>query len=1094
MTPLERIRRLAVMLAAGLVLCLPGPALAQVRVWEGTLELPTDEEGPPDVNPPFDLFQGGRFNYPYTLREDITGRQTTVRYKALYLENEHLKLIVLPELGGHLYTCIDKANGAEMFYANRSIRKARIGYRGAWAAYGVEFNFPVSHNWVSMSPVDYALASNPDGSASIWVGNVDRPYAMQWRVELKLSPGRSLLEQNVALYNRSALRRRFYWWNNAAARVKDDSRIEYPMRYTAAHGFADVDTWPVDQKGVDLSLVGNHLDGPVSRFSHGSREAFMGVYHPWSQAGVVHYSSPEDAPTKKIWSFGGDADGLDWRRALSDDQSAYVEIQAGLFRNQETYGFLEPQESIRFSEYWLPVRGTGGITRANPDAVIHLARNGAQDSAVVDLSFAVNVTRAVKGGTLRIKEGDRVLHAQPFDLTPAQVLNSQLRALPASGRYALEILDASGHVLVTHTEDDWDFLPDAEIKTGPQPRQATPPAEARSDGDFVAAGDEQERNGQLLAAFENYRQGLERFPDSYGLLTAAGRLALTLQRPEQAASQLARAQARVSNDPEVQYYLGLAQLALGHESAARTQWENAQILGPFRPAARLELARLDARAGDLAQALARLQGALGEAPDAVRLGGLEVALLRRLGNTAEARARLGAWQRLDPTGNLLRNEAAKLGPGDAELWVHLAGNPERVLDVVEDYLSLGFFDDALELLARRYPTGAAVMAEAGTLAPQDHPLIGYYRGYCRERAGASGAADYQLASTLSTRYVFPSRASTLPVLKAALASNPSDATAHFLLGSLLLSGGRSEEALAEWQETRRLNPRLPVLHRNLGLTLLHARGDAQAALAMFLEGMAVDASNRALYEGADEAQSLLGAPVTERIQMLERYPDKAALPPLLVQKLALALAEAGRAEEAEGLFAKRYFPREENGTNVRQVYLEVRLLHAQTLAGSGRADKAVSILQTLEEPVTGLDFTRDGLSAFVEGARVQHKIGEIYAACGRPADARDHWQRAVKAEDWPYQKAVPAYLAVRQLGGADEASARAELQASLERSQDFLRGTAFPGIATYAQGLHLRALGRESEAQERFRRVFLLPDKRLSHFLSRRALEAHDPL
>ncbi len=1094
MTPLGRIRCFAATLVAAFVLWWPQPALAEVKVWEGTLELPTDEEGPPDVNPPFDLFQGGRFNYPYTLREDITGRQATVRYHALYLENEHLRLIVLPELGGHLYTCVDKANGAEMFYANRSIRKARIGYRGAWAAYGVEFNFPVSHNWVSMSPVDYALSRDPDGSASIWVGNVDRPYAMQWRVELKLSPGRSVLEQHVALYNRSAVRRRFYWWNNAAARVKDDSRIEYPMRYTASHGFTDVDTWPVDGKGVDLSLVGNHLDGPVSRFSHGSREAFMGVYHPWSKAGVVHYSSPEDAPTKKIWSFGGDPDGIDWRRALSDDRSAYVEIQAGLFRNQETYGFLEPQQSIRFSEYWMPVRGTGGITRANPVAVILFARTGAAGAATVDLSFAVNVTRAVPGGTLRIKDGARVVHSQRFDLTPAQVLRREMRGLPAKAQYTLEVLDAAGHVLVTHTEDHWDFVPDSEIKTGPQARRGSPASDARSDGDFAAAGDEQERNGQLLAAFESYRQGLECFPESYGLLKAAGRLAFTLQRPEDAAVQLAHALGRVSNDPEVQYYLGLAQAALGNESAARTQWENAQILAPFRPAARLELARLDARSGNFSQALATLRGALAEAPDAARLGGVEVALLRRLGNTTEAQQRLEAWRRLDPTGNLLRNEAAKLGRGDPHLWAHLAGDPERVLDAAEDYMSLGLFDDALELLARTYPTGAGVMAEAGTLAPQDHPLIGYYRGYCRERAGGSGQADYRAAAALSTRYVFPNRASTFPVLKAALAADPSDATAHFLLGSLLLSGGRSEEAIAEWQQTRGLNPRLPVLHRNLGLTLLHARSDAKGALEMFLEGLSVDAANRALYEGADEAQSLLGAPVSERIQMLERYPDRAALPPLLVQKLALALAEAGRAEEAEALFANRFFPREENGTNVRQVYLEVRLLHAQALGRAGRADDAVAILQTLEEAVPGLDVTRDGLSAFVEGARVQHKIGEIYAACGRDAEARDHWQRSLKAQDWPYQKVVPAHLAARRLGGADEAAARSELEGSLERSQDFLRGTAFPGIATYAQGLHLRALGREPEAQERFRRVFLLPDKRLSHFLSRRALEAHDPL
>ena len=145
-------------------------------------------------------------------------------------------MTVLPDLGGHVYSCIDKANGAEMFYANGAIKKARVAYRGAWAALGIEFNFPVSHNWATVSPVDYALRREPDGSASIWVGNVDRVYGMQWRVALTLRPGRSVLEQQVDLYNRSDTRHRFYWWNNAAVRVWDDSRILYPMEFTASHG------------------------------------------------------------------------------------------------------------------------------------------------------------------------------------------------------------------------------------------------------------------------------------------------------------------------------------------------------------------------------------------------------------------------------------------------------------------------------------------------------------------------------------------------------------------------------------------------------------------------------------------------------------------------------------------------------------------------------------------------------------------------------------------------------------------------------------------------------------------------------------------
>ena len=113
-------------------------------------------------NPPFDLFTVGRFNYPYPLRDALTDRRERVRWRSLHLENEYLRLTVLPDLGGHIYSCLDKRTGREMFYANTAIKKALIGYRGAWAAFGVEFNFPVSHNWASMSPVDFAVAERGD--------------------------------------------------------------------------------------------------------------------------------------------------------------------------------------------------------------------------------------------------------------------------------------------------------------------------------------------------------------------------------------------------------------------------------------------------------------------------------------------------------------------------------------------------------------------------------------------------------------------------------------------------------------------------------------------------------------------------------------------------------------------------------------------------------------------------------------------------------------------------------------------------------------------------------------------------------------------
>ena len=180
-----------------------GPAPA--RAWEGSLALATTVEGPADPNPPFDLFAGERFNYPYALRNALTGTTRVEHYRALFLENEYLKVTVLPELGGHLYSCLDKISGREMFYANKTIKKALIGYRGAWAAFGIEFNFPVSHNWMSMSPVSSAIVSNADGSASIWVGDVNAVFGSSWRVELRLRPGRAVLEQHTTLANQSDL-------------------------------------------------------------------------------------------------------------------------------------------------------------------------------------------------------------------------------------------------------------------------------------------------------------------------------------------------------------------------------------------------------------------------------------------------------------------------------------------------------------------------------------------------------------------------------------------------------------------------------------------------------------------------------------------------------------------------------------------------------------------------------------------------------------------------------------------------------------------------------------------------------------------------
>ena len=990
-TPRGVSARLALILLAAVTLAASpsarrpqGPAPAQLpqpaRAWQDTITIPAYEDGLPDPNPPFDLFQTGRFNYPYTLRTNLTDKRVDKAWRALWLENEYLKCLVLPDLGGHLYGCTDKRNGQQLFYANPSIKLAAIAYRGAWAAFGIEFNFPVSHNWMTVSPVDFATTTAPDGSASVWVGNIDRPYGMQWRVQLTLRPGRAALEQHTSLYNRSDVRHRFYWWTNAGVEVWDDTKILYPMEFTASHGFTVVDTWPIDSAGHDLSVVGNHKYGPVSRFSHGSREPYMGVYHPRTKSGVVHYSSPIDLPSKKVWSWSSDADGLDWRRALSDNNSAYIEIQAGPFRNQETYGFLEPQQTLRFSEYWMPMLDLGGLSRATPDALLNLSR--AQEAGgAVTLTVALDVMRPLTAARLEVADGARRVLDERVDLTPATVFRRHVRGQASAGTYSVRVTEASGALILEHTEGVYDYAPRGEIRPGPQPPMQPPPSGRGTDGDAVAAGMQQELDGQLLAALATYREALKRFPDSLDLQRSAGRLMVGLKQYDAAVPLLTRALARVSNDREMAYYLALAQQELGRTRAATINWELAQQYGPYRAAALFNLAASTCRDGAREQALGLLGRAIEAEPDGVRAGAMEVALLRAAGRMDEARRRLAHWQAIDPMNSLLRVESGRLGAGDTALWAHLAADPERIVELAVDYMRFGLYADAVALLGADYPSGPSVVAEPGMPRPEAYPLIAYYRGYCQKQLARDGAADYASAARMPTTYVFPHRPMSIAVLNDAVAANPKDATAHFLLGSVYLSGGMIEPAMKAWEQARALNPAIPTLHRTMGYTLL-ATGDVDKSIGVFREGMQYDAANVGIYTGLDQALTRAGRPASERADAILAYPDQKVLPASLVYKLAIALAEASRFDQAEAQFQGRFFPREEGGINVRQIWLEVRARRAAALAANGGCAEAMVIVNGIAAPVPSLPFTKDGLDAILARPKLREMTDGVRTACG----------------------------------------------------------------------------------------------------------------
>jgi Flp pilus assembly protein TadD len=848
------------------------------------------------------------------------------------------------------------------------------------------------------------------------------------------------------------------------------------MRFAASHGFTEVQPWPVDSSGRDLSIIRNQTDGPVSLFVHGSREPFMGVWNPHTNSGTVHYAEYDALPGKKTWSWGVDADGLDWRKALSDNDSAYVEVQGGLFRNQETYAFLEPRRTIEFSEYWMPVREIGGITCANLNGILALNRDES------NLAVAFNSNQPIPSATISVLAGDKQVWTGRADLLPEQAFAQHVPIPDANEKYTIEVRDRSGNLLMQQTEDQYDWAPISDIKVGPQKSYKIPARENRTEDDWLQLGEKQELNGELLIAWQTYSDLLKKNPESYAGLKAGGRLAVTLLHYDDAVRYLEQVRSRNTTDGEAAYYLGLAYEGLELKDKARNALESAYRLPQWRAAAALRLAELSAGEKNLAQAERYLNESVESDPNDVRaaeeLAAVESALHK---NNAGPLAK-NFLQRF-PLSYLLREET-----GTADLQ-QLANDSSRILNLAAQYIRLGLDRKALDVLSRPYPQPAGDQSEPDTPAATSNPMLAYYRAYCRGRLGEDPVADYKAASSLPTDYIFPSSAQDLAVLRAAIKSDPADSHAHYLLGTLDFSKGLTDEALSEWNAAQNANANIPVLNASMGIALLHAKDDPEAALEAFTHGIKTDPRNEAVYAGADQALSILKKPSTDRVHALELYPDQAKMPASMVFELALNLAESGDHERSAALFHDRFFPREEGGTNVRQVWVEVQLLSVLDRARHGQCDQASAIASKLGSSVSGVSFTSDGMEPFINSARTNYLLGEMAMQCKMPDQARQHFTNAAGRSG--SNETVWAWLAAKQLPGFDASKWNERLESALQQASGMTESSSFAGWWVYDHGMLNRALGNEQEAQQDFRRVFLLPDRLLSYHLAREAMAAH---
>ncbi len=1043
---------------------------AQATASLGTLTLPTYNEGKPDPNPPFDVYATTEFNYPYTLRTSLTGTKTDHTWRAVVLENEYLKCTILPDLGGHIYTCVDKINGQPMFYANPSIKKAEIGHRGAWAAFGVEYNFPVSHNWVSLSPVDFAYQTDKDGSASVTIRNIDRPYGMQWQVELVLKPKSSLLEERVTLYNRSDVRHRYYWWDNAGVQVWDDSRIEYPMRFVASHGFTDVYRWPIlTAGGKDLSFVKNHTDGPVSYFSHGSHETFMGVWNPKTNAGVAQFSEYRDIPAKKIWSWGSDADGMAWREALSDNHSAYVEVQAGLFRNQETYAFLDPGQTIKFSEYWMPVRGTGGISRANKTGVVKLETKKSQVSVTLD------VNTPVRQAQLSVAQGGEVLWNGAADLDPAKTWSKTVELKNTAIKPTFSLKDRNGHTLLTQTDGQYDWDPESSISVGPQTPYAMPGPDKRTEDDWLQLGTDQEVNGQVIQAMTTYQSALQKYPEALSLLVAEGRLAASLQRYHEAVPLLESAQKRDTPNSIVAYYLGIAEQGLGNLREAETSYDIAYRQALMRAPAAIKLGEMKAQAGNFQTALVFFKAAVTAAPDNELAQEEYEAVTRAIGHTVEANISARQVLAVFPTSDFLREE---LGKPDLH---HLAADPYRVLRVAAEYMQLGLYKKAVAVLDVHYLPVPEDQSEPGSVLPQQHPLVLYYSAYCKSKLGSDNPQNWNKASALSTALVFPSTETDALVLSAALAANKEDATAQYLFGTLLYSEGLYDAGIGHWKEAKRLSPHMPVVDADLGKAYLLLKHETAQARESFVDGTLNDPENADVYVGLDQAASLAGISAAERAAMLSRYPmadsAQSKMPADLVYQLAVTRAEAGQFDAALALFKDRFFPSEEGGIGSDQVLFEVKLMQAEFDSKNHSCAEAGQFLAT-----------ELAAKYSSHSAQALFRMAGIEQSCGLSEQSTAFLKKAASASQNPANLPWIA-MAEKSLKMSSVEQTEARINAAIPAPDHLTEINDFSSQRWYAIGMLQIEAHQYAGARQSFTNALLLPDSFMSHHLARVAMK-----
>ncbi len=673
------------------------PAHGPARISEEIRSLPTYPFSEP--NPVPILARDVRL-YPYHAFEGYAATSEPRNWKVVTLENDWIRVFVLPEVGGKVWGAVVKETGHEFVYRNEVMKFRNIALRGPWTSGGIEFNFGVvGHTPSAATPVDYALRENPDGSVSCWVGAMDLPSRTHWRVEIRLPADRAAFETNVLWFNPTPLEQPYYAWMTAAASARDDLAMWMPGTMYVDHP-GTPHPWPVDGEGRYLPLYANNrFGGHKSYHVVGELHDVFGGYYGDAGWGFGHWSHYEEMPGQKLWLWALSREGAVWEELLTDTDGQYVEFQAGRLFVQYTPGAavnpvtqvgFEPLSASRWSETWFPVEGLGGLTAASPLGALHARLDGSR------LTVSAHAFGAV-ADTLEVWSGDRRTAAVPAALRPLEPVSVVVEVDPARPwRVRMPVLGL-----------EWESDPSARRLS--RPFRTDPDAWARiPDADRLAfAAAELAKGRRYGPARASYAAALEREPWHRGALLGMAALHLRSAEYEAGLERARRVLQLDAYDPGANFLAGLLARALGRTADARDAFGWAARSVAYRAAARVELSELAIREGRWSEAARHARLAVEADRRSVPAWRALAVIGRRSGDATLAVEARSELLTIDPLHHFARAEEY-LGGGPAHSFLERLGGEfpdQSLLELAIGYANLGLPDDALSLLA--LPPGAA---------------------------------------------------------------------------------------------------------------------------------------------------------------------------------------------------------------------------------------------------------------------------------------------------------------------------------------------------------------------------------------------------